>query len=607
MPALIAPVLGIAQGAVGYALLQIGASLLLSTAASALLSGGRDQRSDSNFDLSLPTELPAYRFVYGHTLAVGTPAPIRVREDKIIGCWLLNSRPSEMANLKVFLDKREVTYTGDPFDFSGAGAAADTDPFLSHVTFWIGKGDQTTPPTEITTGWPYASGADEELFKTTDGWEGRTVLWAVLKAGNADERFDRWPNGAPLIEVEADYSLIWDPREGAQSLGDPATWTYSDNHALICLDALTQNPMKPYQSRNILIDQFEDAADVADELVDIMAGGTERRYTVAGTVIWADGELWQKIAPLFASGAARPTTIGGRRGIAPGQWEAPSYTLTDFEGATPEVIGTLPGDLPTQLVAEYRNPLRLFEPAELDPYDIPNAQTDDGGVPRTRNLDLKFAGSPTQAMRVQKIEGGLLRQQKQISLTAFSGAADLVAGATLTCNLAAPWNRVDGTYRVESINPVLSPLGEDGGVAMRCPMVARLHSADVYAWDETTDEQAIEVVQYNEGVDGVSETYLVPTLDAAAESGTTPGNIDAAYTTPNEPGMTHIEIWMSGTLDPFDAGAALSIARKNAVPNVTYSATFSAGTGSTRYVFAKVTGPNGSESPLTSATTVTTA
>ena len=84
---------------------QVATSLLLTAASNALLAGQRQSQPKTKSELSLPTEKPAYRFVYGRDLAVGSPAPIRVRDDVLIGCWILNSRPSAMTDWTLYLDK----------------------------------------------------------------------------------------------------------------------------------------------------------------------------------------------------------------------------------------------------------------------------------------------------------------------------------------------------------------------------------------------------------------------------------------------------------------------------------------------------------------------
>jgi hypothetical protein len=596
-------VFGIGVGTAGFAVLRIGASLLLSTAANALIAGGQKQEAQKA-ELARPNALPAYRSVYGLTLATGTPAPLRVRGDKLVGCWILNSRPSAMTQLTVYVDKRAVTYTGDPFDFTlSGGALATNDLFDGHLQFWIGRGDQTTPPVKITTDFPFASGADEELFKTTDGWQNCTVLWAILKAGDPDQRQERWPAQPPLIEVEAEYSLVYDPREETHDPDDPGTWVYSDNHALCCLDAVRTNPVKVYPLNSSRIEQYIAAADLADLPIPLKAGGTEPQYTVHGTILWNGSELHEQIAPLFAAGAARPVRVGGQLGIVPGAWEPPSYTLTDELGGDVEVVGTQAGDLPTQLRTTYVSRARLYETAQLDPYDIPGALAADGGLARVKDLDVSFAGSATQAMRVQKIEGGLARQQRRISLTAPPSAINLVGGSVLTSDLPGAWARLDGTYRVESLKPAQSLLGEDKGVALRCPLVAVQHSADIYAWDPEVDEQDIESPVFNEGADGVSRDLTPPTFVSVAE--TTPaGTITMTFETPDDDAMTRMEFWLSATTDPL---AGTAIHGFSASPNLTYTRTQAVGPAYSGFVFARVTGGFGSNSAFTAPQAITTA
>lgn len=592
-----------ASSAFGSAVLRIGASVLLSIAGQALLAGGQRQQAQKA-ELARPNALPAYRTVYGLTLATGTPAPLRVRGDKLVGCWILNSRPSAMTQLRVFFDKRQVTFTGDPFDFTlTGGALATNELFDGHLQFWIGRGDQTTPPVKITTDFPYAVGADEELFQTTDGWQDRTVLWAILKAGSADRRQERWPAQPPLVEVEAEYSKLYDPREESHDPDDPDTWAYSDNQALACLDAARTNPVKPYRLSSIIVEQFIAAADIADQAVALKAGGTEPRYTVQGTILWDGSELHEQLGPLFAAGAARPVRIGGQLGIAPGAWEPPSYTLTDELGEGVEFVGTQAGDLPTELRTTYISRTRLYEPAQLDPYQIPGALTADGGVPRVKDLDVSFAGSATQAMRVQKIEGGLARQQRVISLTAPPSAVNLVGGAVMTSAMPGHWARLDGTYRISRIAPGQSLLGEDGKVALRCPLVGVKHTEDIYDWVPADDEQDIEDPVFNEGADGVSVELSPPVFVSVAETSTA-GTISMTFETPNDTALTNLEFWISASTD---TAAGSRIHDISASPNVAYTRTQAVGSGFTWYVYARVTGAFGSVSPFTAPQAITTA
>lgn len=482
--------------AAATAIVKFAATALVNLALSAVLGPKQPKQPDLKRDLAGEKSKPHYRTVYGRDLAVGTPAPIRVRGRDLYGCWILNSRPSSLTDFVLYLDKREVEFTGDPFDFSGGGGEGTNDLFADRMRFWIGRGDQTSPPAQILSEAPWAAGEDDELFKATDGWQGRTVIWMKL-VGGGSEFANRWPAGAQvLVEVEGNWTKVWDPRDVAQDADDPATWEYSANHALVILDAARNNPVKPYQLQNLMLEQFIAAANIADQNVPLKAGGNEKRYTIGGTVVWSDAELEDQLGPLFLAGAAQPIRVGGKLGIAPGAWEEPSYTLTDIMEGGFEYVGTTDGDsMKTQLRVSYTSAERLYEDAELEPWNIPGALAADGGLPSVGELDLGFAGSATQAMRVRKIEGLRMRRQRTFSLVAPPTALKLIGGSTLTVELPAPWDRFDGTYEVLSTNPSLDLVGESG-VAMRVGLTVLRTYADIYAWD-ASEEEDIEAVEFD--------------------------------------------------------------------------------------------------------------
>ncbi|WP_157982362.1 hypothetical protein, partial [Oceanicella sp. SM1341] len=174
-------------------------SVLLSFA-STLLVRGRPKAQDVIRELQTPNTLPPYRFVYGHTRVYGTYAPVKVKGRVLYACLILNSRPSA-GPFTIFIDKREVELSGDVHDFGpGGGASATNDPFAGYLHAWIGRGDQVSPPFDVTDQFPGG-------FRTSDAWRGRTVLWLRLNAGPNGSRPERWPRLPPEVEVEGDWSL----------------------------------------------------------------------------------------------------------------------------------------------------------------------------------------------------------------------------------------------------------------------------------------------------------------------------------------------------------------------------------------------------------------
>jgi len=499
----------ILSGRLAVATLQLGASLLLSAASNALFGPKMPKAQNLARELSAPTTEPAFRFVYGETRAAGTPVGTPVRAEYIWGCWLLNSRPSHLPDFKLFLDKREVALTGNAFDFEGSpdgggtggtygGATATEHPFSGCVNVWISRGDQTSPPRQFLEQAPFAEGDDEELWKSTDGWQGRTVIWMRLNAGRNSERQERWPSTPPLVEIEGKWSLVCDPRNAAHDLDDPDTWEWSDNHALCVLDALTQNPIRQYRASNLHLDSFEDAADVADELVSLKSGGSERRYRLAGTLAFDVGEIEDQINPLVLSGAGNLIRIGGRLGLAAGEYRAPTVSVTDFLGEGFEADELMDEhELVTTLRVSYLSPARGYETAQLKPWDIPDALAADGGIRTVRDLALPFCPSATQGMRVRKIEGLRMRRQERITAVLPPECFDLVGGSTLTLSAGdSAFDAFDGIYEVQSVHPGLDPIGESGEVALRLPATLVKHSAAIYAWDEDADEEEVNDEPY---------------------------------------------------------------------------------------------------------------
>lgn len=479
-------------------LVNLAGSTLLSSAARAL---SRPRGSQQVLrDLAMPQALPSKRFVYGQTRAVGTPIALRVVGEYLYACWLFNSRESE-GEFDLILDKRRVTLSGDPYDFAGAGGAATNDQFTDHLTVWFGRGDQTQPPATILADAPWAV-ADPQLFRDSDAGRGCTVVWAKIRAGGSGQRQERWPNSPPYAELEGKFSKVWDPRDGAQDADDAATWTWSDNHRLCVLDALRQNPVRPYQLRNLNLTQWQDAADAADQLVSLKSGGTEKRYRARGTLVFSGAELEDLLAPMMAAGAADFVRTGGRLGITTGIWDGVAYTLHDLLDYMTCSSLKRGEDLPTQIRASYVSAAREYEAAELPAWDIPGAQAADGGVPAVVTYDLEWAGSPTQAQRCRKILGLKARSQRSLSGIAPPSAFTCVSGSVVQVSLPAPFNSRDGTYEVVSIHPALDPVGTSG-VALRCPIELTETSAAIYAWDAATDEIDIEDPVYDASRPGV--------------------------------------------------------------------------------------------------------
>lgn len=512
--------------AIASSVVQFGISTLISSAASALF-GKKPSAQDIGRELAEQTTSPAYRFVYGETRATGTPLATPIKGPKLYGCWLLNSRVSDLSTFTLHLDKREVLLTGDAFNLAGPGAAATEFPFEHHVNVWISRGDHTAPPTLFTDEAPWAEGIAEHLWKTSDAWKGWTVIWLKLDAGGSGERQERWPSSPPLVEVEGRWSKVYDPRDVAQDPDDPGTWEWSENNALCIRDALRQNPIRQYQEDQIHESFDQDGPDICDEVVALKSGGTEKRYICGGTLVFNEGEIEDQINPMLVSGAADAIRIGGKLGYAAGEYRAPTMTLGYMLGQGFNFPDMLPGnEIVNTLRVSYLSPNRGYETAELEPWAIPGALAADGGLPAVKTLDLPFCASATQAMRVRKIIGLRQRRQERIEGGELPPEAlNLVGGSTVNIALPAPYDALDGVYEVEAIHPGLDPLGESGEVAMRLPASLVKHDSAIYDWDAATEEEDVFDEPYNDERTGTAAPGAISVTTGDAVNQSTGGTI----------------------------------------------------------------------------------
>ncbi|WP_353472318.1 phage tail protein [Salipiger sp. H15] len=506
-------------GAFATAALQVGTSVVLSSVGAALT---RQMPSTPELKREFPvrTSLPGKRYAYGHTRLTGTPVPWRVRGRVLYGCILFNSRPSDGGNLSLTLDGRDCAFVNhgsgteltDPadwaelFDFGSAGQLVkikekfpDWDRDEEQFVCWLGLGDQDAPPARIVSEVP-------EFFQASDAWKGQTVLWVRMQAGgNLEKRVKRWPNPEPMVELEMDWSKVWDPQDSVQDKDDPESWTYSDNQARCLLDAVRQNPLRAYTSAQLLEETFLDAVPLADEAVlrwfDTQAAGSdvfEQRYRVAGVIDWSKGELLDLIQPLADAGAGQLAVVGGKLSYIPGSYQAPVYTMTDILGDSGVEFQRLGSrrEVPFALKGAWTSEEQEYGTAELEPWLVPGGSTRSDEV---EDLALPMVPSGTQCQRVVKINALRRAAQKRLTCILPPSAVRLIPGSGVAAALPAPFTRLNGTWQVQEAQPgVWLQDGEEGRVAFRVPVTLREDAPAIYAWDPAADELEIQTQSLTE-------------------------------------------------------------------------------------------------------------
>ena len=488
-------------------------STAVSFAFSALLSlfAGRPTQEEIRRELSRERSTPLKRFVYGETIATGSPVPWKVRGSILYGCLILNSRPSDGSNIRIFLDRREVELDSQTelFDFSGPGSRGVNAPFVGLTQFWVGLGDQTTPPQQILDEVP-------EFFIDTDAWQGLTVIWCRFSVGPNSSRPQTWPRTPPLVEVVMRWSKVWDPRNRGQSLLDPSSWRWQSNQAMIALDMHTQNPIQPYRERDLELPMWRAAVNEANEQIPIAGGGTETRYEAHGAVIFNEGsELGDLLEPIITAGASTVVTVGGRVGLISGTFETPVLEITDLIGEEFSFSTLRPvRDLANQIHTSYVSEERLFETAELPPYSVPGAVAEDGGAPIVARAELQMVKSPRQAARIQKIVAYNLRSQKTLTCLAPPEALNIIAGASVRVNLPAPYEGMNGVYLATDVRPRAI---EDEGVAFGVELTLKELFSEGFIWGEDEEPEIPPFTPVDATISGIAPPRnLVVTSEAVS-------------------------------------------------------------------------------------------
>ena len=91
-------------------------------------------------------------------------------------------------------------------------------------------------------------------------------------------------SGIPQLNFLVKGKKVYDPRDGSQAVDSSATWTYSDNPALIVADFIRSDFGLSVPSGNIDWTVVSSSANTCDQTVTLADGSTEKRYTCNGMI-----------------------------------------------------------------------------------------------------------------------------------------------------------------------------------------------------------------------------------------------------------------------------------------------------------------------------------
>lgn len=291
----------------------------------------------------------------------------------------------------------------------------------------------------------------------------------------------KFANGLPNISATVKGRKIYDPRTEATA--------YSNNAALCIRDYLSD----PLFGLGATADEIDDttfiaAANICDEDVDLAEGGTEKRYTVNGTIDTSKSPA-DIITDLLTSCAGTLYYSNGMWKLKVGAYSTPTETITIDELRGPIKIQTrYSGQEQYNAVkGVFVSPENNWQPTDYPSLTSSVFEAEDGGETKFIDLGMPYTTSVATAQRLAK--QSLYRNREQVILT-------------VPCNLKAFKYDVGDTVYVtnerlgfdqkpfEVVSWSLMPDISADSFVMGVDLTLKETNADIYAWDEDVDEQS---------------------------------------------------------------------------------------------------------------------
>ncbi|MDZ7322029.1 DUF1983 domain-containing protein [Kosakonia sacchari] len=275
-----------------------------------------------------------------------------------------------------------ITLAGHPISGTGAIYLSDDDigTFGDSVTHEVHIDRQT---------------ADPFMLANCPSWKadmiGKGISWLRISMKFNAEKF---PAGIPNIKVEKLGRKVYDPRTGQTA--------YSNNAALCILDYYRNYLKLP--DTDINWDQFQEAANISDEIVANGDGTSERRYMLNGEFDLSENKA-SILEAMLVCCAGEPTYTAGKHGILVGAYYGPATeTITEDQIAgdieiMPEVAQT---DRVNTVKGTFVDPLQGYSEVDFPSVSVSEWVTEDG-VEISQDMPLRFVTSEFQAQRLADI------------------------------------------------------------------------------------------------------------------------------------------------------------------------------------------------------------
>ncbi|UYP67478.1 phage tail protein [Thalassobacter stenotrophicus] len=453
----------LAAGGIGAALLRIGGTLLLSTAAQALMP--KPQTTMQPRTVTIREPVVPRDLVYGRT-----------RKGGVIVFLHSSGSDNKYLDLVIVLAAHQVQSIGAIY-FEG-DMALNADGVSQGR--WAGKvlvekklgvADQTA-----------FAGLQADL---PDKWteDHRLRGCAAIRLRLTYDQ-DAFPGGIPNITVDLEgKDDIWDPR--TQTAG------YSENPAL-CLADYMGNPTWGIGARigepdGIDAMSLVEAANICDETVALAGGGSEPRYACNGVITLSEVPK-TIIEGMLSSFAGRCAFSAGSWRIHAGAWRASDVALTADHiregGLTLATRVTMSSNF-NGVRGQFVSPENDWQPDDFPAYASDVYLAEDGGEQKWRDISLPFTISAAMAQRLAKIELERARRQMTVRLSGKLSAWAATVGDVVTLPYAR-WGFAAKPFEVHGVSLDLTASGD--GALLLPELVLRETSPLVYDWSANEEQ-----------------------------------------------------------------------------------------------------------------------
>ncbi len=429
----------------------------------------RNAFADDGRKHALRQAVPVRRSIYGTVLCSGPFFFYHVGNPWLTIGLLLSDGPIAGVDRD-----RAVQIAGNTIRFNTVSYEAIDEPYqtatrvYAYGSFREGYDDQAIDPL-LRRHFP-------ELPET---FRQRGIATAVLRMhwGDTQKHHEQLWGQSPNPLVLTRGRLVHDPRRAGSSPTDQATWTYSDNAALVVAHWLVNRWRHPVTAEEVDWDAIARAADLCDEWVARADVEPERRYRANG-VVMGDDAHFETARQMLSACNGQITYRNGAYAVLGGQTRTPAATITDSD-----IVGPIRQrmDAPIREAVNtvrtvFTAPDREWEKAN-GPVLAPAAYIAADGRTNAAVLDLPFTASHTTAQRLAKQAMEERRNGRTLSTTLHHALIGLEVGDVVQVSLTTlPY--LDGLYSVQQV----------GFAASGLPVELRAYSDAPFGWSPAEEQ-----------------------------------------------------------------------------------------------------------------------